>query len=171
MLQLLAAADLNWNNWCSVLRWSLRSEYALKCRYATKVVRLCARGWRSERTCAQAPLLCMNESQQSANIRWFHPSPWRFNWIQIRSDSLSRSSVGFAFGVARYSYFLLGWRPHGELCRHHAAWSPSTSLYIYIKRPKTITGVFKVVDLCASVCLFLILTACVLAINERKRFF
>lgn len=50
----------------------------------TAFARASSRGLCSERICAHAPLPCMNKPQQSANIRCYHHSPRRFNWIQIR---------------------------------------------------------------------------------------
>lgn len=93
----------------------------------TAFARASSRGLCSERICAHAPLPCMNKPQQSANIRCYHHSPRRFNWIQIRSDSASPSSVGFSLWRDKIFIFLLGWSPHGELCFYHTVWSPARS--------------------------------------------
>lgn len=123
--------DLNWGNWCFWYGCSDGGPLFSACFRMSMLciafARASSRGLCSERICAHAPLPCMNKPQQSANIRCYHHSPRRFNWIQITSDSTSPSSVGFALWRDKIFIFLLGWSPNGELCSYHVVWSPARS--------------------------------------------
>lgn len=101
----------------------------------------------SERTCAHAPLPCMSKSQQSTNIRCYHHSPWRFNWIQIRFRE------PFLSGIC-----VLAWQDiHFSAGMESTWWAVlpprclvSSKIHLHVKGNEMITRLLLCVCVCAA---------------------